>query len=723
MNRELINKLIHDLEGEWTDDVRSAVHALVSLGPAILVPLLRAFEQGDSDLKTNAAHVLKEMQPDDTLPMLVEHLETRHLPLQSKTILTEVLTHLLDDNHESAPVQSLLEELVKTTDEDLKLLVTQALGKCAPVHSGPLLRELSADSSRRVRSEAQRLLAMLPRYSEDDIPLWNTSSFEAAARLRVRNGLSQTRSDAIQTMLNRGDTATEELLPYLDDAGEQTFEAMSPILQGLDANQVVPPLTSVIRSAVLPPGRRVAAMKVARDLSVSPKEMSKMYRDFLEEESPELRFAGVEGLFNGQSLGTWTLEVEERSLLLKALGELLCNEREDVRYQASHLLSRTAESADQSLLRYVMDVLHRYPSDTGRVFQMEVLARLMENLPSIQFLLPELLDFVGASRGEALSIGLTMLEKFVPSKPSTTTADKLLTLLQQTEDPGNVATELVLLERVLPRNYAPASAVLCGLEERFGSHPLWGKVLALCGRICDQTSVDVLIRFAQCKSEEEEAVAIRQVALDVLGDLDGTLREVWLGDDGKYHHRPAPVCACGGRLTWQPKGQREALLCSECDSEYLQVKGGAYEKTENYKGLLCVCSSCSRKQVLSEMSDGTYICPASGDLYAPRFDTKELLRISSMKHGACTCCSPKQPLEEINGRIVCIQTKRSLEEVLDNDELPVIDTLEIPTRNANGANGTTGRRTPTTLTSTRAFRLRQTMLPELTSDGSETDDT
>lgn len=714
MKQELIDKLIHDLEGEWTEDVRSAVHALVSLGPSILVPLLRAFEQGDAYLKANTAHVLKQMQPDDTLPMLVEHLETRHLSLQSKTILTEVLHHLLDDNNDNASILSLLTELAETTDEQLRLLVTQSLGKCVPAQSVPVLRRLSKDTSYQVRAEAKRLLALFPMYSDDDIPLWNTSSFEAAARLRVRNGLSETRSDAIEAMLRRGERATAELLPYLDDAGEQTFEAMSPILQGLDAHQVVPPLKSVIRSQGLPPRRRVAAMKVARELSVSPTEMGKMYRDFLEEDSPELRFAGAEGLLIGEELGSLVVTDDEKSKLFKVLGELLCNERHDVRYQASHLLSRTEEASSQSLLRYVMDVLHKYPDDASRVFQMKILARLMDNLPSIQFLLPELLEFVGNSRGEALMIGLTMLDKFVPSKSSKMISNKLLQLLQNLEKPEPVELVLSLLERVLPRNHTEASEVLCKLEERFSSHSLWPKVLLLCGRICDQGSVDMLIRWAQTKSEEEADLTSRDVAVEVLSSLDGTLREVWIGDDGRYHHRQAPVCDCGGRLVWETRNSREELRCKECDKEYLQTKDRSYSVAEEFVGQLCVCPSCPRKQVLTKMSDGTYICPASGDLYAPRFDNQELLRIKSMKHGACTCCSPRQPLEEKNGRFVCIQTKRSPEEVHANNELPVIDTLEIPARKGGVPANPVARPTPTTLTSTRVFQLRQHILPELT---------
>ncbi len=717
MNQELIEKLMQDLESEWSDNVRSAAHALASLGQPALGPLLKAFEQENEALRCHAAIVLKQMQPHDIIPILLELLESERTLPHSKLLLVDVLIHLLEEGCTDSSILSTLLHLSREPQEDLRLLVAQALGRCDPSRGVPLLRQMLPHSSHAVVEEIQHQLSLHPVYTEDEIPLWDTTSYEAAARLRVRNGLSESRRDAIETMLERGDDATAELLPLLQDAGEQTLEEMSPILRTLGSGMVFQPITDIIDDQENPPSRRLAALQAIRLVQSGSQELKPVFTRLLTEESPDLRLRALEGLLG---IPEYKEASEERGKLWGNLGSLLCHESDDIRYRAAALLADEVMPFDQTVLRFLLDALHRFPSDRGRVYLMRALARLMEGFPSIQFLLPELLDFVGASRGESLTVGLTILDKFVPVKPSPLISDVLLCLIPECDVADTVSALLSLLERVLPRNYTSATEVICSLEKRFPGQPLWEPALRLCGRICDHHSIDTLIRWAQRESSPYEHLErFRIVANEVLASLHGTLREVWQGADGRYHHRPAAVCHCGGRLIWQSQNGREELRCRECDAEYLPGHGGVFQALADITTPLCACPTCRRKNMLAQMPDGTLICPASGELYSPRFDTKDLLRVNGLEHGVCKCCHPPQPLEANNDRILCIQTKRSPEEVDASDALPVIETLDLPSFQLPVRHNPTQQPTPTSAPSMRVLQLRKNIMPELAVEDEE----
>lgn len=721
MDQELIKKLIHDLEGQWPEHVRSASHALVSIGQPVLAPLLRAFSQrngaSSSDIfRSNAVEVLKQMQPDETLPSLLELLESNELPIASKTLLIEALLTLLEDNCSDESILMLLVQLLQSSDELLRVWTTRVLGKMVARRSVPILRRLAQDTSSLVREEAERQLSLLPYHTEDEIPSWDDASFEAMARLRLRKGLSLSRRDAIESVLEQGHAATSELLPFLEDAGEQTFEDMSPLFKRIGSEQAIRAVTQIARTAAQLSSRRLAALRTLKVLQPEPGAMDGLYRQLVADEQPQVREFALDGLLRRPNSNTSEEWQEERTRLLGHVGALLCDGNEPVRYRMAVLLADTVKPSDQIVLRHVLDALHRFSHDRARVSLMKVLSRLLENLPNTQFLLPDILDFVGHSREEALVVGLSILDTHVVTRPSPLVSDVLLRLLEVAEDTNVVGKILKLLLRVLPRNYTVASEVICELEERFPKHPCLDDILELCGRICDQRSVKLLIRWAQEQEDGEDdwSRARQSKARQILDDLDGTLSEVWKSPDGRYVHRPAAICSCGGKLSWVLRDSREEMRCEECDAEYVLSKQGTFLPVQGLSQELCFCTSCRRKQILSPLPDGTFLCPASGELYTPRFDTKALVRISSLLLGVCACCQPPQPLEKVNGREICIQTKRSMNEVRQGDTLPVIDTLDMPAFQMPTQPGTAKRPTPASLPTMRVMQLRKNMMTTLT---------
>ena len=108
MHQELIEKLMHDLESEWSDNVRSAAHALASLGQPALAPLLKTFQQENEALRRHAAIVLKQMSPSDTMPVLLELLESEQTSSESKVLIIDVLVHLLEEGCNDAAVHKSL---------------------------------------------------------------------------------------------------------------------------------------------------------------------------------------------------------------------------------------------------------------------------------------------------------------------------------------------------------------------------------------------------------------------------------------------------------------------------------------------------------------------------------------------------------------------------------------------------------------------------------------
>lgn len=726
MDQELIKKLIHDLREHRPEPVRSAAHALVSIGQPVLAPLLRAFVQHTMSpvdvFKTNAVEVLKQMQPDETLPSLMELLESDVLPAQSKTLLTEVLLTLLEDNSSNESVFQVLVHLLQSSEELLRVWATRVLGKMVPTRSVPLLRRLLQDDAAAVREEAQRQLALLPYTTEDEIPAWDPASFAAMARLRVRNGLSPSRRDAIETVLEKGHAATSELLPFLEDAGEQTLEEMSPVFKRLESEQAIHTVTQIAKSPLQVPSRRLAALRILKILQPEPAQQEGLYRQLVGDDQPEVRGFVLDGLLRRLEADGAEAKGEERTKLLAYAGMLLGDTQESLRYQMAMLLADVVKPTDQVVLRHVLDALHRFSQERSRVYLIQALSRLLKNSPNTQFLLPDILDFVKDSRGDALLAGLALLDTVIPVRSSPLASDVLLRMIENAEDVQVVEALLVLLLRVLPRNYAVASEVICSLESRFPGQALWESVLQLCGRICDQRSLDTLIRWTQQEGEDERSQALHNMARQILDDLDGTLREVWKSPDGRYVHRPGAICECGGKLSWQLRNPREELHCEECDTEYVLGKNGNFLPVRDVQALLCSCSGCRRKQMLSLLPDGIYLCPASGELYVPRFDTKQLLRISSLPLGVCQCCQPPQPLEKVSGRVVCIQTKRGVHEVRNRDTLPVIDTLDIPAFQMPTQTGPAQRPTPTSLPTMRVMQLRKDMMTTLAESDPDQDD-
>ena len=126
---------------------------------------------------------------------------------------------------------------------------------------------------------------------------------------------------------------------------------------------------------------------------------------------------------------------------------------------------------------------------------------------------------------------------------------------------------------------------------------------------------------------------------------------------------------------------------------------------------VCFCSECTRKQVLTRISEGYYYCFHSGRSYTVSAQNQSLLLISELEHGICRCCQPPQPMEQKGERIVCVVTGKSVDElqVEQTNALPPIDTGDFAVSTADGSGGHMVRR-PTPSPPVRSFRLRNKLL-------------
>lgn len=706
MDSERIERLMLDLKSVWPDNVRSASHALVSLGNRALVHLLQAIEDGEEDLRQKAALVIKQMHPREALPDLIEVLTENSIPTASKTLLLDVAIHLFDEQEESKKLFALLIQLSNDKSAEIRRLVASGLGRCSSIMSYPILQQLSRDRDPAVSQEALTQLSRLSRPPDIELSWWDVSSVEAIARLRVRSGLATSRINAIEDLLEKGQIDTEELRPLLDDAGEQTFEEMSPVFQNLDEGKASALLIDIIKRRDLPTHRRMLAWNTLRSIKGESTNLQELYRFLLDDPIADLRLAAIKELYEK----TIRTAPESRKSFLHALGELIGNSDESVRLQASKLMHEWIESSDQLCLRYLIDALHRFPCDHSRLYLMKALSRILEGLPNLQFLQPELLNFVDKSDGKALEVGVSILERIVPNTASSSFSKVLLNIIPRSDNPTMIDKILSMLLLVLPRNATVATNTLLPILDKFSLMPMGEKVLRLLGRISDRNSLDVLIKWAKIEQTASENYALyRSTAIDALNELEGTLREVWLDPEGNYQHRAVRVCKCGGRLSWSNHDGCKELHCLECSDEYLLIPGGEAVPISQITGPLCYCPGCTRKHPLAQMPNGVYICPSSEELYLVRFDTGELVRKKALVHGICKCCIPPQPLELQDQRLICIRTRLSAEESENAHTLPFVDKIDMPSAQEQNTDGAEHKNTGS-LPSMRVLNLRRKLL-------------
>lgn len=722
MTDDLISRLLDDLRNEWSDEVQSAMHALASLGHPAVQHLLDAIESRDPILRRHAALVLEQLQPQEALPPLIELLTEEEVPFESKLILVGILVDLMDSSLSSPELFSLLVTLSHESEADIRLKSVTGLGKLSSTNGNAELCRLAQDDDERVRTEAQQQLAAHTRQKRaNGIQPLEPAMLEAAARLRVRNGLSPSRQDAITELLTEGEEATRDLLPLLEDAGIKTLQEVTPLLKQLNDAKAHMPLADIVLDTSIPWQRRQMALRSLLKIGSDDEFLHHLFAKLLQDEIPALR---IEAL-NAIALS----EAEQQK---EWLSGSLQDDAPEVRSQAALLLAERLTPSDKSRLRPILETLYKYPKDDGRIYLLQGLAEVLSGAPGDQLFVPEILDLLVPSDETSFKLVLDVLNNIVPIQPSAQVTRSLLTLLDGVSEPETAEQILAILVRVLPQNSDEASEPLSHLFQRFESTPIRAFTLRLLGRISDLLSIETLIYVAT--DTNEHPTPLQQLATQLLDNLEGTLYEVWKEGE-EYRYRPGLFCDCGGTLAWHPTGDKEELHCLTCEKEFVVID----EKPVYISDVttpICTCPNCTRKQALVVSETELPFCPHSQLKYVIRADKGEVQRIEQLAFGLCECCTPPQPLDLRGEDIVCIHTGRRPNATEEHAALSPIDTVEtpIPTFSVSDTGGSiprtqapqtppphrtrNGRTTrpsihsPSTLTRIRSFQLRQALLAD-----------
>lgn len=720
MTDDLISRLMEDLTSEWQEEVQSATHALASLGQSVVLPLLDAIEGKNPTLRKHAALVLEQLQPQEALPPLIELLSEEEVHTESRIILVRILIDLMGETSIESDLLNLLIKLSDDPDPEIRQLSAKGLGKTDSVSGNVELCKLAQDREENVRLEAQTQLTERSRERKaNGIQPLEPAMLEAAARLRVRNGLSHSRREAITELLSDGEDATRDLLPLLEDAGTKTLQEVTPLLKQIKDAKAYMPLMDIVLSQDNPWQRRQIAFRGLQKLSPNAEFIEGLQRKLLEDVEPTLR---VEALL---SIAASDLEDQ-----MELLSGRLNDPDARVRTQASQLVAERLTPADKGRLRPLLEALHAYPNDASRPFMLQGLARVLVGAPGDQLFAPEILDLLNPSDEQSFACVLDILDKIVSRKPSAQISRSLLALLDSIQRPELIEQVLAILVRKLPRNTTEASRPLHNLLKRFTHIPIQAFVLRLLGRIADKLAVETLIAHAELHPQDEHKV-LKQLAIQLLENLEGSLYEV-TRVQGQYTYQPGLICRCGGQLAWQVKeDEHEELICQTCQEEYVQLEPFALIPLKELSSPVCFCPTCKRKHPLVLSNSRLPTCPASHEEYVIRCDNQSVHRVVDLEFGLCECCIPAQPLDLRGDEIVCIQTGKRPPSTEPIEAEVSGDTLETATptfsvsahtpetENRPPARTTRSGRTtrpsinsPSTLTRIRSFQLRQTLLAE-----------
>lgn len=715
MTDDLISRLMEDLNSEWPEEVQSATHAIASLGQPVVLPLLDAIEGHNPTLRRHAALVLEQLQPQEALPPLIDLLSEEEVPLESKIILVRVLVALMEEGREDDQLFSLLVALSHDNETEIRFSSVKGLGKIGSANGNVELCRLAQDPVESIRAEAQSHLTHRSRQKKaKGVQPLEPAMLEAAARLRVRHGLSDNRQEAISEVLNGVEGAARDLLPLLEDAGIKTLQEVTPLLKQIKDAKAHLPLIDIIIDRSNPWQRRRMALRSLNKLQPEDSFLDEMYRSLLTDPIPSIRIEAMNAITHAKSESYMDL-----------LAGMLKDEESSVRSQAALLLAERLGPEGKNWLRPLLEALTLYPEDESKMYLLQGLAQVLIGAPGDQLFVPEVLDLLDPSDATAFEVVLGILDKIVPRQPSAQTSRTLLALLDTMSEPHLVEQTLAILVRILPTNTAEATHPLIQLLQRFDTMPIQAFVLRLLGRIADEVSVRTLIAHATGQGHEH-LPALKQLAEQILEELEGTLFEVWKEDD-TYHYRQGLVCRCGGQLQWRSIPPREELRCTLCDEEYILLEPFALIPVKEVDVPLCFCPGCVHKQPLTCSTSSLPYCPKSQETYVIRNDNQAVQRVSQLEFGLCECCEPPQPLDLRGEDVVCIETGRRLRDTQEHAALELPDTEETPTFSVS--NTSTGRATPSqrrstgrtshpsinapsTLTRIRSFQLRQALLSE-----------
>ncbi|HAA53138.1 MAG TPA: hypothetical protein DCE42_00185 [Myxococcales bacterium] len=697
MTDELIIRLIEDLDRPWQTEVQSTIHALASMGPTVVPPLVRAIENGGAQLGHHAALVLHQMKAREALPSLIELLRDGHIHKENQAALIGIVIEMMEKDQPIPHMLGFLLRLSRELDAELRKLAASGLGKYHSPEVLPVLHRLSRDMVAMVSAEARSQLSQFPdEFDDQKLPGLDLSALAAAARLQ-EGDLPHTNGH--QNGNGSRPLDPQAILARIPNAGPGTLEEVTPILKQLNFKEANGPLSVLLLDEKNAPHRRTAALESLYDLNDELEFMRPLFETLLQDPIPAMRIAALRGFHK--------LEVDS---LTTILGEQLSDPDEQVKAEAAFLLAENIQPSDKSCLRYILDVLHDFPKGEPRLQLFRSLLCLIGDGGGNPFLLPEIQELLHDAELSELPVLLQVLKKLVLGKPLSTLSEQLLTLLERELDQASQALVIELLLSVMPRNFTAASLPLIGLFKVVETSELREHILSLLGRVADQQAVGFLIMLAHSSSHLELSVYCEK-ASKVLDSLEGSLREVFRDEEGRYQQRPGLPCLCGGRLQWEQRGRVEELRCQECQREFVLIAAYTPIPIEEATAPLCFCSECTRKQVLTRISEGYYYCFHSGRSYTVSAKDQTLLLVSELEHGVCRCCQPPQPMELQGERLVCSQTGKSADELRaeEANALPPVETGNFAVSASDGSGGHAVRR-PTPSPPVRSFRLRSKLL-------------